>query len=215
MSGNKITPSRWYYVLAFLLPVFACGLTGFLVSRNVPKLPGTLGAFDVKQLTRVLVPGSAEINFSKPGAYAVYYDYRSDINGVSYVRAQKLPRVDCQLISKASGEEIPLEATYVEGEIYTTQNKERAGVLMNNISINQPGIHEFSCRYLDGRSNPQIVLAVGPNIIWEFFNVAAKPVAAIVCGGLVFTVGLVIAMLIAGLVAFKRYQAGKTTATDT
>lgn len=206
MSGNKITPSRWYYVLAFLLPVFACGLTGFLVSRNVPKLPGTLGAFDVNNLTRVIVPGSAEINFPESGAYAVYYEYRSDINGVSYVRAQNLPRMDCQLTSKASGEEIKLEYTYVEGEIYTTKNKERAGVLMNNISINQPGIHEFSCRYLDGRSNPQLVLAIGPNMIWEFFNLALKPVAAIAGGLIVFFFMSVISLCIVIFVAIKRYQ---------
>ena len=29
-------------------------------------------------------------------------------------------------------------------------------------------------RYTDGRSDPQIVLAVGPNIIWEFFNIGSK-----------------------------------------
>ncbi|MFN2215261.1 MAG: hypothetical protein ACK2UE_19490 [Anaerolineales bacterium] len=206
MSGNKIRPSRWYYLLAFLLPVFACGLTGFLVFRNVPKLPGALDAFDVKQLTPVIVPGSAEINFPRSGAYSIYYEYRSDIYGVRYVRAQNLPRIICQLTSKASGEEIELESTFVEGEIYTTQNKERAGVLMNNISINQPGVHEFSCRYQDGRSNPQIVLAIGPNMIWEFFNLAVKPVAAIAAGLIVFFFMSVISLCIVIFVAIKRNQ---------
>jgi len=206
MSGNKLKPSGWYYVLALFLPVLACGLTGSLIFFNVPKLPGALDAFDVDQLTRVIVPGSAEINFPESGAYAVYYEYRSDLNGVSYVRAQNLPWIDCQLTSKASGEEIKLESTYVEGDIYSTHNKGRAGVLMNNISINQPGVHEFSCRYLDGRSNPQIVLAIGPNMIWEFFNLAVKPVAAIAGGLIVFFFMSLISLCIVIFVAIKRNQ---------
>ena len=206
MSANKIKPSGWYYVLALVLPVLACGLTASLIFFNVPKLPGSLEAFNVKNLTRVIVPGSAEINFPESGAYAVYYEYRSDINGVSYIRAQNLPRINCQLISKTSGEEIKLEPTFVEGNIYTTQNQGRAGVLMNNISINQPGSYMFSCRYMDGRSNPQIVLAIGPNMIWEFFNLAVKPVAAIAGGLIVFFFVGVVSLFIVVFVAIKRNQ---------
>lgn len=206
MSANKLKPSGWYYVLAFVLPVLACGLTASLIFFNVPKLPGALEAFDVKKLTRVIVPGSAEINFPESGAYAVYYEYRGDINGVSYIHAQNLPRINCQLISKASGEEIKLERMFVEGDIYITQNKGRAGVMMNNISINQPGTYTFSCRYLDGRSNPQLVLAVGPNMIWEFFNLAVKPLAAMAVGLIVFFFMSVVSLIIVVIVAVKRNQ---------
>jgi len=215
MSEYKLKPTRWYYILALIIPIIACGMTTWLVYRSIPTLPGALDAVGIQNLTQVVVPGSAEITFPKAGAYAVYYEYRSVINGVKYVRDKFPSSINCHLRSKATGEDIELASPHAEGDMYTTQNQERVGVLFKSISINQPGVHIFSCQYTDGRTHPQIVLAVGPNIIWEFFNVAAKPVAAIVCGGLVFTVGLVIAMLIAGLVAFKRYQAGKTTVTDT
>lgn len=209
MSENRIRPSGWYYVLACLLPVFACVLTGVLVFINVPKLPGASGAldsFNINKLTRVIVPGSAEINFPKPGAYAVYYEYRSDINGKYYVRSQNLPRIHCELSSKASGEKVHLASPLAEGDIYSTDNKEHAGVLMKTISIDQPGMHEFSCRYLDGRENPQIVLAVGPNMIWEFFNLAAKPFAAVVSGFIAFFFVGVVSLCIIVLVAIKRNQ---------
>ena len=215
MSEYKLKPTRWYYVIALLIPIFACLGTTLLVYPNVPKLPGALERMGINDLTRIIAPGSADIYFPKAGGYAVYYEYRSVINGVKYVRDKFPSSINCHLRSKATGEDIELASPHAEGDMYTTQYQERVGVLFKSISINQPGVHIFSCQYTDGRTHPQIVLAVGPNIIWEFFNVAAKPVAAIVCGGLVFTVGLVIAMLIAGLVAFKRYQAGKTTATDT
>jgi hypothetical protein len=214
MSGKNQKPTRWYYLLALLLPVLACGMTAILIYRNVPTLPGALETTDINNLTQVVVPGSAEINFPKAGAYAVYYEYRSAINGVNYVRDKFPPRIKCQLRSKATGDDIELASPHAEGDIYSTQNRERVGVLINSISINQPGVHTFSCRYADGRSNPQIVLAVGPNIIWELFNIAAKPVSAIVCGGFVSITALGISILIIGFVALKRQQSKKILAVE-
>jgi hypothetical protein len=210
MSGEKKKPSRWYYVLAILLPIFACGLTTFLVYRRVPKLPGALEAIGIDNLTQVIVPGSAEINFPKEGAYAVYYEYHSEINGVKYVRDKYPPYMNCQLTSKATGQDVELASPHAEGDMYSTQNRERVGVLMKSISINQPGVHIFSCQNVDGRSDPQIVLAVGPNIIWEFFNLAAKPLAAAVCGSFVFVGACVISAVILVVVALKRYQVKNT-----
>jgi len=214
MSGNNQKPTRWYYLLALLLPVIACGITASLIYRSVPALPGALETMDINNLTRVVVPGSAEISFPKAGAYAVYYEYRSVINGVNYVRDRFPPRINCQLISKSTGEDIELASPQAEGDIYSTQNQERVGVLFKSISINQPGIHTFSCRYLGGRSNPQVVLAVGPNMIWEFFNLAAKPVSAFFCGGLVFLVAIGLSILIITIVAFKRYQSKQVFAGE-
>jgi hypothetical protein len=206
MSEYKIKPTGWYYVLALLIPIFACGLTSLLIYRNVPKLPGALEATGINNLTRVTVPGSVEINFTKSGAYAVYYEYRSVIDGKSYIRSKYPPSITCQLRSKITGEDIELASPHAEGDIYATQNQERVGVWLKSISINQPGVHIFSCRYTDGRTHPRIVLAVGPNIILEFFNLAAKPVAAFVCGSFVFVGALGISILIIGFVAFKRHQ---------
>lgn len=214
MSADKQKPSRWYYGLAILIPIFACGLTMFFVYRSVPKLPGALGVFSINNLTRVSVPGSAEINFPKAGAYAVYYEYRSVINGVKYARGEYPPRMNCQLRSKVTGEDVALASPNAEGEMYSTQNQERVGMLFKSISINQLGVYEFSCQYAGGRTNPQIVLAVGPNIIWELFNLAAKPVAAFVCGSFAFVGGLGISILIIGFVAIKRHQSNKVSASQ-
>jgi hypothetical protein len=214
MSGNNQKPTRWYYLLALLLPVIACGITASLIYGSVPTLPGALVTMDINNLTRVVVPGSAEISFPKAGAYAVYYEYRSIINGVNYVRDRFPPRINCHLTSKATGEDIELASPQAEGDIYSTQNHERVGVLFKSISINQPGLHTFSCSYMGGRSNPQFVLAVGPNIIWEFFNLVAKPVSAFFCGGIVFLIALGLSILIITIVAFSRHQSKQVLAGE-
>jgi len=206
MSENKQKPSRWFYVLAILFPIFACLGTALLVYPNVPELPGALEAIGVKNLTQVVVPGSEDVSFPKKGAYAVYYEYRSVIDGVSYARDEYPPIMRCQLRSKVTGEAVKLEPTKVEGNIFVTQNPNRAGVMYKQISIDQPGIYTFSCQYTDGATIPKSVMAVGPNIVWGFFNVAIKPVAAILSGTFAFVSACGISLLIIGLVAFKRHQ---------
>jgi len=116
----------------------------------------------------------------------------------------------CQLRSKATGIAVKLEPTNVKGNVYVTRNPNRAGVMYKEISIDQPGIYTFSCQYTDGRTIPRSVMAVGPNIVWGFFNLAAKPLAASIGGALAFMCACGVSLLIIGFVAFKRYQSKNT-----
>ena len=215
MSGGKRKPTRWLYGLAVLIPILACGVTTLLVYRNVPNLPDALEIMDIENLTQVVVPGSAEIFFPKAGAYAVYYEYRSVIDGVKYVRDKYPPNFNCHLKSKATGEDTVIVPDYVEGNIYSTQNQERAGVLVKSITIEESGAYLFTCQYSNDSLDPKIVLAVGPNIIWEFFNLAAKQLAAFGCGALAFGGALGISILMAGIVAYKRRQSLNIPASQT
>jgi hypothetical protein len=212
MSEYKLKPSRWYYLLAFLIPVFTCLVTAIIIYISFPELPGALDDLDIKNLTQVVVPGSADIHFPESGAYAVYYEYRSVIDGVSYYGDEYPISIRCQLRSKGTGENIKLDYSTVEGDIYTFPT--RAGVMFKRISIDQPGVYNFSCLYTDGRTYPKIVMAVGPNLILEFFNVALKPIAAMLCGIFAFVSTGVISMLIIAVVAFKRHKAKATLASN-
>ena len=206
MSGSKLKPTRWYYMLAIIIPIFACLGTALIVYPNVPKLPGALEGMGINDLIQVIVPGSAEVYFPKTGGYAVYYEYRSVIDGFSYVRDKNPPSINCQLTSKATGAKIAPIADFVEGNVYITDNQERVGVLIMSIVIREPGVYIFACQYTDSRTSPEIVLAVGPNIGWEFLNIAAKPVAAILCGAFVFMGACGISILIVLIMAVKRHQ---------
>ena len=210
MSESKVKPTRWYYVLAILIPIAACLGTAVAVVPAVPELPGALKAAGLHNLTQVVVPGSAEVTFPKAGEYAVYYEYRSSVDGVRYDGPERLASMDCRLTSQATGAHVALARSDMERHKY--EMEERAGVHMHSISIDQPGVYEFSCQYADGRACPQIVMAVGPNVALEFLNVAAKPVAAILCGGLAFVCACGICILIVAVVAYRRYRSRATLA---
>jgi hypothetical protein len=212
MSEYKLKPTRWYYVLAILFPVFACMVAALFVYGNVPKLPGALEDLGVKNVNQVVVPGTAEIHFPKSGAYAVYYEYRSVIDGVSYFRDEYPPSMRCQLRSKSTGEAVKLAPSTVKGNVYTYPG--RAGVMFKRISIDQPGVYNFSCQYPDGRSYPKNVMAVGPNLVLEFFNIALKPIAAMFFGSIAFVFAGVISVLIIAFVAIKRHQSKNILASQ-
>jgi len=194
MSNQKLKSKRWYYGFAVLLPILSCLITSGVIYRGSPNLPGALETIDIHNMTQVIVPGSADIMFPKKGAYAVYYEYRSLIDGVQYINAKTPPSLICTLISETTGKEVGVSPEYIEGNTYSTKERERVGVHLLSISMTEPGTYTFSCHYQDEKIAPKVVVAIGPNIVWELFNIVARPVAAIL-GGLVV-------LLVSGLIAF-------------
>jgi len=204
MSNQKTKPSRWYYVLAALVPVFGCLITAVVIYQGFPNLPGALETIDIRNMTQVIVPGSANITFPKKGAYAVYYEYRSLVDGVQYINSKAPPPLKCFLTSKATGVEVGVSPEYIEGNTYSTKDQERVGVHIMSISMTEPGDYTFSCHYPNEGRVQQVVLAIGPNIVWELFNMVAKPIGAIL-GGLVVLLGSgAIAFLIFIIIVIRR-----------
>lgn len=204
MNNHKTKPNRWYYCLAALFPVLGCLITTGILYRWVPNLPGALETIDIHNMTQVIVPGSADITFPKKGAYAVYYEYRSLVDGVQYINAKTPPSLICTLISETTGKEVGVSPEYIEGNTYSTKERERVGVHLLSISMTEPGTYTFSCHYEDEKTAPKVVVAVGANIVWELFNIVARPTAAIL-GGLVVLLGSVaIAILFIVVVAIYR-----------
>jgi hypothetical protein len=204
MSNQKIKPSRWYYGLAALLPVLGCLITTAIIYQRFPNLPGALETIDIHNMTQVIVPGSADITFPKKGAYAVYYEFRSLVDGVQYINAKTPPPLICSLTSKTTGKEVGVTPEYIEGNTYSTKDRERVGVHILSISMAKPGTYTFSCHYADEGTVPKVAVAIGPNIVWELFNVIAKPIAAILGGLVVLLSSASIAIFFFLVVAFYR-----------
>ena len=113
MNNKKIKLNRWAYGFAALALILCCLLTLILgcsltmmpVYQKFAKIPGALKErVNLDNLTQLIVPGSADITFAKPAAYAVYYEYASVINGRRYENGSQPPSLECALTSKTSGE---------------------------------------------------------------------------------------------------------------
>jgi hypothetical protein len=205
MDNRTSKPSRWYYAAAALIPVLGCLTTMVLVYQWFPGLPGTWQAkMSLENLTQVVVPGSRDITFAKSGAYGVYYEYRSTVDGKVYASSKTPPALACTLISRSTGANVSVVPDYVETNTYSAKGPERAAVLIRSISIDEPGTYTFSCRYADGRSKPDIVLAVGPNLNWEFFGIAARTLLTAAAGLAVLVGSGALAIIVAVVIAAKR-----------
>ena len=211
---HKRRPGCWLYVVAALIPVLGCFTATVLAYDWFPGLPGTLESrMNLDELTQVVVPGSKAITFEKGGAYAVYYESRSVVNGTVYAGSKTPPALICTLTSRATGETVGVVPDYIPSNTYSTKDRERVGVLIRSITIDEPGAYTFSCHYADGRSQPEIVLAVGPNFVWEFFGIAAKTLFTIGAGLALLVGSGLLALLVVLGVAIKRRRPARHAAT--
>ena len=207
MDSQNARPSRWYYGLAALVLVLGCLVAMALVYRWFPGLPGALESrMNVDNLRQVVVPGSEDIDFAESGAYAVYYEYRSVVDGLVYASSETPPVLACTLTSKATGADVAVVPDYVKTNTYSAKDHERVGVLIRSITIDEPGTYTFSCQYAAGGSQPEIVLAVGPNFMWEFFGIAARTVLTAAAGVVVLLGCGAVAAVVALTIAIKRRQ---------
>jgi hypothetical protein len=207
MREQKAKPSGWTYAVAAIVPVLGCLMAMVLVYQWFPGLPGTLESrVNLDNLTQVVVPGSEELTFDKSGAYAVYYEHHSVVDGVVYASSEKPPALACTLTSRATGADVAVVPDYVPTNTYSTKDRERVGVLIRSLTIPKPGTYNLACQYLDGNSEPEIVLAVGPNFVWEFFGIAARTLGTGAAGLAVLLGSGAVAAVVALTIALKRRQ---------
>jgi len=209
MDNQRTKPSGLYYGLAALALALGCLLATAILYPGTRGLPASIAeAHDLSRLTQVVVPGSADLTLSRTGAYAVYYEYHSVVDGVEHIGSEKPPTLECSLTLKSTAREIPVVPDFVETNRYSARmgkgKGKRAGVLIMSTTIDDPGNYTFSCRYPDGREQPEIVLAVGQNILWEDIGIMARTAGSVLGGLAVLCISGVIAVVIAIVVAVKR-----------
>src|SRR5208283_1139575 len=100
MDEPRITPSRWYYVLAGV--VFVVGWVLFALF-----LFKTLSGMGAK-LQQVAAPGETDLTLREPGNYTIFYEYHSVIGDKVYSTEESLSGLACVLVSKAKNSEIAL-----------------------------------------------------------------------------------------------------------
>ena len=205
MERQKKRPGVWYYGLAGLVLVLGCVVAAVVAYCALPDLPGALKtSLSLDNLTQVVVPGTAEIEFDEPGAYAVYYERESVVDGVRYTGSRQPPALECGLSGRRTGARVAAVPDFVETNTYSTRLNERVGLQLMSITIDEPDAYTFACQYADGASRPNVVVAVGPSFMWEFFNIGARVGLSLLAGLGVLLASMVLAVVIAIVVAVRR-----------
>jgi hypothetical protein len=128
------------------------------------------------------------------------------VDGEVYATSERPPGLACTLISRLTGADVAVVPDYVPTNTYSTKDRERVGVLIRSLTIPKPGVYNLACRYLDGHAEPEIVLAVGPNFVWEFFGIAVRTLFTAAVGlAVMFGSGL-LALVVVIVVAVRRRQ---------
>jgi RNA polymerase subunit RPABC4/transcription elongation factor Spt4 len=147
--GRRRAPSPWFYALgpAVIVITTAVAVTLFVT--------GLLG---LTPHTRFVVPGSHEVEFESAGKYYVFYEYRSNVDGVAYSTGEYLPGMVAALRSQDGSHTVPLKATTMSS---TYEMGSRCGVSLYEFHIDDPGTYIFTAVYEDGSTRPAVVFALG------------------------------------------------------
>jgi hypothetical protein len=148
LSGRRIRPGRWPYLMAGLIFVISVALVVHAVSFSFgpPENP-----------TRVTAPGTTEITLAEPGTYTISYEHQTLGNSPLINIPPEVSSMQLELVSTASAAPVfihalPGDNVYSEGS--TTD------VAIAEFNVDHPGTYALSSRYSNGQSGQQVVLRI-------------------------------------------------------
>jgi hypothetical protein len=200
MKDKPKIPSRGLYGLALFVILGGLLLSAWMITgAGLESFPERIAeAYDEEQ-HRLSVPGSIEVSLTRAGAYGIYYESSPPAD------AQIPPAIACSLKSNSTGTETTAAPDYVETNRYWAKGRTSTGVLIMSLTVDEPGIYRFTCRYQDGSSGPESVVAMGPNYVWEFLKVVGKIGLPLLAGLSVLCASGLLALLIVIIVTILRH----------
>ena len=169
MITKKQTLHHWFFSISIL--ILLAGLlaaTMVFQQSNISRYPSLIANAYQDPRHRLIVPGDMEVKLTRTGAYGLYFEH--DLTRSYYPEIKIPPAIDCTLTSKSTKTVIQAVPDYVKTNRYTTRGL-YSGVLIMSITVEKPGNYTFSCDYKDGREEPELRVALGPNYFWEFLRV--------------------------------------------
>ena len=192
-------PSKAWYVVGLVIAVV--GLLGgvLLVVLSVPPT--------IASLTRMPVPGTAEVSFDEPGIYTVFHEMEPTRGGPSppfeTFREAGLPApIDLEVTDLDTGRTFPAEPPR-GSTTYTMPGIEGRSVAQ--LAIPAAGEYEVTAEYTDGVDAPRSVLSIDAE------GVMGRRFAGTIVGGVALAaVSLIAGGLLALVVALRRSNARRT-----
>jgi hypothetical protein len=184
MDEPRITPSRWYYVLAGLVFVGGMALFAWFLFKSLSGMGD--------KLQQVVAPGDTDLTLREPGNYTIFYEYQSVVGDKVYSTGQSISGLSCALVAKTTNSKIPLSRSSMNSS-YVLNG--RSGRSIFDFRIDQPGVYALSATYPQGQQGPEIVLAVGKDFTAGLFLTILRAFA------LFFgSIGIAVAIMVVTLV---------------
>lgn len=186
----KIKPSRLWYLLAGVILLVGIGSA---VWTSVSAFCSILGA--IEPATKVFVPGKGDVIIDEAGEYVISYEYHYVTEGKLYKSSEEVPGLECRIIFKSTGDEIPVEPLSYS---YTYKIGNRAGVGVWKFNAARPGTYELSAKYADGSEKTErIALSIDKGFSW-------KSLVTLLIGIPLALIGIVAAGVICVITHIKR-----------
>jgi hypothetical protein len=211
MNERRRSLNRWLIALAATALLAGLGLSAWLVGRSeIESYPTLIADAYREEQHHLRVPGSQEIRLTRTGAYGIYYE-SSLVSSIQPPDGELPPPIECTLASTATGTVIRAVPDYVETNRYWSQERGGLGVLIMSVTVDRPGTYTFACDYRDGRSEPAIDVALGPNYFWQFLHLTAR-IALPLLGAIAVCAGsLLLGFTLIIVVVIRRLGIKRTT----
>jgi hypothetical protein len=186
-SGPLKPRAVWFVIGALLIAAgVAAGIT--LLTVGIVSTSRTVDNFG-----RFAAPGSATLEFKKPGTYTIYYEYESEVCPVggggrsceTISASHDKPRNLAITVTNSKGAKLPLRS--VDNEVsFSVSGK--AGEAVNRVEISTAGTYQISA---DAATSETFAIAVGRGV---FGHLIAYILGAV--GAALVLIGLGLATLI-------------------
>ena len=181
-----IRPGKPYYLIGLILLVLA----GFAADRfyrlRLEAVP--------PDLVQVVVPGSVDLDFPRPGHGTIFLEYRSAVGDRYFLTPDDPGRLACTLTSRDTGAAIDLQGAWLPVR-YTLER--RSGLAIFDFWVGEPGAYTLSGKFPPGSPGTSMVLAGGYGVLGDL--------SGTVLGSLGAVAGLAIAGLVSvSVVAVRR-----------
>ena len=183
----------WFVVAGAIVVASFAGALLYLMPR--------LAAADAR-MTRVVVPGNAELVFDKPGPYMIYHEKKSTVDG-RYYASDNVDGLSLGLTADATGAQVKLVEPKASTS-YTIGN--RSGTSLYAFTLDQPGRYHLTTNLAGGRSDAKAVLAIEQGMFGALLGTIFGAIS-------IAFAGLAVAGAIVFAVLWQRSKAAKPMAT--
>lgn len=155
-------PSRWHYVFGTAVIIAGIAVCLFLIVKEVAgwTTPEFFGGLIPNR--QFVVPGTHEIPLAKQGEYAIFYEYRSFLDGKTFSTSENVPPgLDVTLNAAEGGTLVALSKPFLP---FRYNMGQRAGFAIFKFRVLEPGKYVLTANYPAGTKGTEVVITIGESI---------------------------------------------------